>query len=55
LEPFDSVQGKLKSLSLLLFTSAIYCNALKSAIFQTKGEVTNSQLLAKTSRGLQTS
>lgn len=37
-EPFDSIDSKLKSLSFLLFTSAICCNTLKSVIFKPKGK-----------------
>lgn len=37
LEPLDSIRSKLKTLSLLLFTSTIYCNILKSVIFQNNG------------------
>lgn len=37
LEPLISIHSKLKSLSLLLFTSAICCNTLKSVILQTEG------------------
>lgn len=37
LEPLDSIHSKLKSLLLLLFTSTIYYNILKSVVFQNKG------------------